>query len=344
MLLAYAKAICDELTVGMRRSFVASPFAAGRPLHARAIIAATADSIFVFMDTLQQGGDGTIFLQMRGVKRTLFLLIVLALAGYGTGAVWLVAHETALLFAAGRPLGDLRPAAPFEAVVSPGASGPRRLLWVMRESAGPDTRPWILFLHGNGATIASRLNILHYERLRALGANVAAPEYRGFGGVEGTPSEPGVDEDARAAYDYLRGPLHVRPERIVIYGWSLGSAVAVDLASQVDEAAVILEGAPSSIVAIGQQRYPFFPIRLLIRNPFESILKIGNVRSPKLFLHSPEDSLIPIGEGRRLFDAAPGPKAWVEVSGGHVYAAEKDPRFFPAIQTFLRAQHLLPEP
>lgn len=278
---------------------------------------------------------------MKGFRRTLFLLIVLALVGYGTGAVWLVAHETALLFAAGRPLGDLRPSAPFEAVASPGAAAPRRLLWLMRASAGADTRPWILFLHGNGATIASRLNILHYERLRALGANVAAPEYRGFGGVEGTPSEPGVDEDARAAYDYLRGPLHVRPDRIVIYGWSLGSAVAVDLASQVEEAAVILEGAPSSVVAVGQQRYPIFPIRLLIRNPFESILKIGHVRSPKLFLHSPEDTIIPIGEGRRLYDAAPGPKEWVEVAGGHIYASEKDPAFFQYVRRFLIEQRVL---
>ncbi|HTM25220.1 MAG TPA: alpha/beta hydrolase [Vicinamibacterales bacterium] len=278
---------------------------------------------------------------MKGFRRTLFLLIVLALVGYGTGAVWLVAHETALLFAAGRPLGDLRPAAPFEAVASPGAAGPRRLLWLMPASAGADTRPWILFLHGNGATIASRLNILHYERLRAIGANVAAPEYRGFGGVEGTPSEPGVDEDARAAYDYLRGPLHVRPDRIVIYGWSLGSAVAVDLASQVEEAAVILEGAPSSVVAVGQQRYPIFPIRLLIRNPFESILKIGRVRSPKLFLHSPEDTIIPIGEGRRLYDAAPGPKEWVEVAGGHIYASEKDPAFFQYVRRFLIEQRVL---
>jgi pimeloyl-ACP methyl ester carboxylesterase len=279
---------------------------------------------------------------MKGFKRTLVLLIVLALVGYGTAAVWLVAHETALLFASGRPLGDLRPAAPFEAVASPGTSGPRRLLWLMRASAGADGRPWILFLHGNGATIASRLNILHYERLRALGANVVAPEYRGFGGVEGTPSESGVGEDARAAYDYLRGPLHIPPDRIVIYGWSLGSAVAVDLASQVEESAVILEGAPASVVAVGQQRYPIFPIRLLIRNPFESILKIGRVRSPKLFLHSPEDAIIPIGEGRRLFDAAPAPKEWVEVAGGHIYASEKDPRFFSAIQTFLQANHVLP--
>jgi fermentation-respiration switch protein FrsA (DUF1100 family) len=157
------------------------------------------------------------------------------------------------------------------------------------------------------------------------------------------PTEQGVDEDARAGYEYLRDEMHVAPARIVIYGWSLGSAVVVDLASQVDEGAVILEGAPSSIVAIGQQRYPLFPIRLLIRNPFESILRIDKVRAPKLFLHSPQDAVVPIGEGHRLFDAAPAPKAWVEVAGGHVYAAEKDPAFFEHVRRFLVEQRLLSE-
>ncbi len=94
--------------------------------------------------------------------------------------------------------------------------------------------------------------------------------------------------------------------------------------------------------AVGARRYPYFPIRLLIRNPFESIRKIDHVGSPVLFLHSREDAVIPFDEGRRLFDAAREPKQFVEVSGGHVYASEKDPRFFPAIRSFLQAQRLLP--
>ncbi|MGH9411721.1 MAG: alpha/beta hydrolase, partial [Vicinamibacterales bacterium] len=116
---------------------------------------------------------------------------------------------------------------------------------------------------------------------------------------------------------------------------SLGSAVAVDLASHVESAAVILEGAPASVLAIAEIRYPWVPVKLLLRNPFESILKIGGVHAPVLFLHSPEDQVIPIGEGRRLFDAARPPKQFVEVTGGHIYASERDPRFFAAVQTFL---------
>lgn len=282
------------------------------------------------------------FASMRRLRRALILVGILTIVAYIGAMIWLVTRETTILFEAGRPLGDLRPAAPFEEVSIEQAQGPRQRLWVMRAAADSAARPWVLYLHGNASNIATRLNIFHCERLRALGLNVIAAEYRGFGGMEGVPTEAGLNSDARSGYDYLRQQLHADPRRIIIYGWSLGSAVAVDLASQVDEAALVLEGAPASLVAIGARRYPYFPIRMLIRNPFESIRKIDTIGSPILFLHSPEDAVIPFDEGRRLFDAAPAPKQFVEVTGGHVYASEKDPRFFPAIQAFLQTQRLLP--
>ena len=277
-------------------------------------------------------------------RRLLTGVLLLAVLAYGGAMVWLVTQETRLVFQAGAPLGERRPAQPYEQLdhVEEGSVQPNARAWLMPAAVSPERQPWVIFLHGNASNIAGRLNILHYERLRALGLNVMAPEYRGYGGLDGVPTEAGLAEDARRAYDTLRRVKHAEPRRIIIYGWSLGSAVAVHLASRVDEAAVILEGAPASIVAIGQQRYPYFPIRWLIRNPFESIARIDKIGSPVLFLHSPEDAVIPFGEGRRLFDAAPEPKQFVEVSGGHVYAAEKDPRFFPAIRAFLEAHRLLP--
>jgi fermentation-respiration switch protein FrsA (DUF1100 family) len=276
------------------------------------------------------------------LRRTIASIGIVAIVAYLGAIVYLVTQETTIVFSPTRPLGDLRPKTPFEQVWVDGTTGPRQLAWVMRTATDSDTRPWLIYLHGNGANIATRMNIVHYERLWKLGLNVIAPEYRGFGGVEGVPSEAGLNADARGSYEYLRQQQRVDPRRIIIYGWSLGSAVAVDLAANVDEAAVILEGAPASLVAIGERRYPYFPIRLLIRNPFESILKIDKVRSPVLFLHSPEDVIIPIEEGRRLFAAAAQPKQWVEVAGGHVYAAEKDPGFFTAVRTFLQSHRLLP--
>lgn len=281
------------------------------------------------------------FATVRLFRRALFLVVVLAVLAYAGGVIWLVTQETRIVFDP-RPQGDLRPAAPFDEVFIEPTQAPRQRLWVMRTLGDSADRPWVIYLHGNASNVATRMNILHCERLRALGLNVLAVEYRGFGGMPGVPTEAGLFSDARSAYDYVRQSLHVDSRRLIIYGWSLGSAVAVDLASHVDKAAVVLEGAPASLVAIGERRYPYFPIRLLIRNPFESIKKIDKVGAPVLFLHSPEDAVIPFEEGRKLYAAAPFPKQFVEISGGHVYSAEKDPKFFPAIRAFLQAQRLLP--
>ena len=268
-----------------------------------------------------------------------------ALVLYGAAVAYMMSQETRLVFRPRADLGSLRPAPPFEQAdmtnhpgVQPASMRPvngHPFAWIMR--AGPDTdaRPWIIFFHGNDATVGSRLNIEHYEHLRQLGFNVFAPEYPGFAGVDGVPTEPALEHDGRLAYDFVRSDLHVPPRRIILYGWSLGSAVAVDLASHVDEAALILEGALPSVAALGAERYPWLPVRLVIRNPFESILKIPGIRAPVLFLHSPDDQIVPIADGRRLFDAAPAPKQFVEVEGGHIYASERDPRFFPTIKAFL---------
>jgi fermentation-respiration switch protein FrsA (DUF1100 family) len=273
--------------------------------------------------------------------RLLLALLLSGVLGYSAAVLWLITQETRLVFQAGRTLTAARPAFPYEQIDIPHEDGARAFGWVMRPHAS-DAGTWMLFLHGNAATIAARVNIAHYTELRQLGLNLLAPEYRGFASLEGVPTEQSLSEDARAAYDYLRTARRVAASRIVIYGWSLGSAVAVDLASKVDQAGVILEGAPASLVDIGQQRYPFFPIRLLMRNPFDSIRKVDRIRAPMLFIHSPDDTIIPIAEGRRLYDAAQTEKTFVEVRGGHIDATYEDTqRFYGAIRSFLAQQHLL---
>jgi fermentation-respiration switch protein FrsA (DUF1100 family) len=283
--------------------------------------------------------------------RTRFAITrVLAVVGaalallYGAALVWLVTQETRLVFQAGRPLGPARPAPPYKQVDIPRADGARQFAWLMEQPAA-GTAPWVLYLHGNAATIASRGNIGRYAQLRGLGLNVLAAEYRGFGGLEGVPTEQALAADARAAYDYLRGALGIPADRIVIYGWSLGSAVAVSLAADVPQAAVILEGAPASLVDIGQLQYPLFPIRMIMSNPFESVTRVDRVRAPMLFLHSPEDAVIPIAEGRRLYDAVRAPKTFVELRGGHVYANDVDRAVFEnAIRTFLERHAIIGRP
>jgi fermentation-respiration switch protein FrsA (DUF1100 family) len=271
--------------------------------------------------------------------RVLLVLLIIVVIGYGGAVLWLMTQETRLVFEAGATLAPTRPAFPYEQVNIPHNDGTQQFAWIMQQR-GSDT--WVLFLHGNAATIASRVNISRYTGLRNLGVNVIAPEYRGFAGLDGVPTESSLTADARSAYRYLLSTRRVSPSRIVVYGWSLGSAVAVDLASKVDEAAVVLEGAPASLVDVGRGRYPFFPIRLIMRNPFDSIRKVDEIHSPILFLHSPEDTVIPISEGRRLYEAAQTEKTFVEVRGGHVNAADQDPdTFFGAIRTFLAHHHLI---
>jgi uncharacterized protein len=275
--------------------------------------------------------------------RVIVALLLIAAMCYGAAVLYLITQETDLVFQAGRTLAESRPPFSYQQVDIPRSDGVRQFAWIMPGPQSPDDSTWVLFLHGNAATVAAKVNIAHYVELRNLGLNVMAPEYRGFGGLDGLPTEPVLAADAQAAYDYLRNVRRIPASRLVIYGWSLGSAVAVTLASQVEAAAVILEGAPSSVVAVAQQQYPFFPIRLIMRNHFDSISKIGHIRGPFLFLHSPEDGVIPIAEGRRLYEAAPGDKTFVEVPGGHVDASTVDTeRFYGAIRTFLAAHRLLP--
>ncbi len=216
-----------------------------------------------------------------------------------------------------------RPPFAYEEIDLPHPDGARQIAWLMPHTAS-GANSWILYLHGNATTITSHVNISHYRLLRDLGLNIIAPEYRGFGGLEGVATELSLQADARAAYEYLRTTRQISPSRIIAYGWSLGSALAVDLASREPFAIVILEAAPASLIDLTQQRYPFFPLRLLMRNRFDAIRNIDRISSPLLFLHSTHDEVIPISEGRRLFDAAGGEKTFVEIGGGHFTASEVD--------------------
>ncbi len=266
----------------------------------------------------------------------LFYLLALAAIGYAISVLWLIGQEARIVTAAARSLPAARPEFPYEQVDIPRPDGPQ-FAWVMKRGA-PDSGPWALFLHGSAATVASGPSISRCRVLRAAGLNVLAPEYRGFAGLAGPATEGSLHADAHAAYDYLRRTRRVPEAKIVIYGFSLGAAVAAEVASDASPAAVVLEAAPASIFDMTRDRYPFFPVRLLIRRQFETISTIGRVRAPLLFLHSPDDVVVPISEGRRLFDAARAEKVFVEVRGGHLDAAETDAPGFTAALTALLAR------
>lgn len=208
--------------------------------------------------------------------------------------------------------------------------------WVMRPSSSAADARWLLICHGNAGNLSEAGRAQHYAGLTALGLGILAFDYRGYGESEGAPDERGVYLDAVAAYRYLRDTLGVPAERVVLFGHSLGSAVAVELATREPAAGLILDGALLSGIARGQELYPWVPVRLIARNRFESDRKIGRLTLPKLFLHARADDVVPIDHGERLFALAPEPKRFVRLAGGHGDAFLVDSAaYYGAIATFL---------
>jgi pimeloyl-ACP methyl ester carboxylesterase len=277
----------------------------------------------------------------RPLRALLFLLAVVVI-GHTVGVLTLVNGETTLVLEAGQTLGDARPPFPYMQIDLPRNDDRRQFAWVMpREQPGG---PWVLYLHGNASTLASTVNISHYRELRHAGLNVMAPEYRGFAGLDGVPTESALEADARTAYDYLRFIRKIPPGQIVVYGWSLGSAVAVDLAAAIDEGAVILEGAAASASAMSARRYPLFPMRLLMRNGFDPVGNVGRIRAPMLFIHGIDDEVVPRSEGRRLFEAVQSDKRFLELRGGHVTVIDANASAFSdTVRQFVGEHGLLPE-
>ena len=173
----------------------------------------------------------------------------------------------------------------------------------------------VLFCHGNAGNISHRLDSIRV--FHDLNLSTFIFDYRGYGSSEGRPSERGTYLDARAAWDYLIRRKAFAPGNIIVFGRSLGAAVAARLAGERDPGALILESAFTSITDLGAELYPFLPIRLLSRYRFSTIRHLRGVRCPVLVVHSRSDGIIPFPHGRRLFDAAEAPKAFLEISGSH---------------------------
>jgi pimeloyl-ACP methyl ester carboxylesterase len=192
----------------------------------------------------------------------------------------------------------------------------------------------ILFLHGNAGNASHRLP--NAAELARLGADVLLIDYRGYGMSEGTPSESGAYADARAGLAHLTGERGFSVQRIVLFGRSLGAAVAVDLAGDRELAGVILESTFSSAADVA--RGMLGPaLAYLARGRFDSASKIDRIRSPLLFFHGDRDQIIDYGLGRRLFELAPEPKQFETISGaGHNDTVQVGGRpYFARIAQFL---------
>ena len=173
----------------------------------------------------------------------------------------------------------------------------------VRYKAPPEeSAPTVILFHGNGEDLAQRGHIA-LELIEA-GYGVLLAEYRGYGGNPGKPHEAGLYADARAAFAYASA----RSDAIVLHGYSLGSGVAVQLASEARIDALILEAPFTSIVDVAAKRFPLFPVRLLSRDRYDSLSKIASIRAPLLIYGGTKDGVIPPAHFQRLFDAARGDK------------------------------------
>lgn len=227
-------------------------------------------------------------------------------------ATWLAALETRLLYVPTAELA-LTPAAyglPYRTLDYCAEDGVQLMAWSLERDAAA---PWLIYFHGNGENISRYLSFT--AQLYDLGLNVLMPEYRGYGLSAGTPSEAGLYRDAQAAYRQLRA-RGVPAGQIVLYGFSLGSAVAVELARREPVAALVLEAPFTSIPEVAKARYWVVPPRL-VQSRFASVDKIGEVDAPLLVLHSPHDMSVPYALGRALYGRARGPKRFVALRGHH---------------------------
>lgn len=199
---------------------------------------------------------------------------------------------------------------------------------------GPQGRT-ILLLHGNGG------NISHYLRtllvLHQLGHAVLAVDYRGFGRSAGVPSESGTYRDAEAAFDYLVRQRRLAPANIVVYGRSLGGAVATWLAAHRRPGGLILESTFTRLVDLGALRYPWLPVALLSRFEYDSAVQIRRVRCPVLVAHGRADGTVPFRFGRALAAQASPAADFVALPGGHNDAFLRGgPTYYQHLDAFIR--------
>lgn len=225
----------------------------------------------------------------------------------------------------------------FQALTLSTADGEALAGWFIPASAARGT---LLYLHGNGGNIGHRLD--QVEVFHRLGLNVLIIDYRGYGASSGRPSEEGTYQDALAAWNYLTQEKRLAPERVVVFGESLGGSVAAWLAARQPPAGLVIYASFTSVPEMAQALYPMFPASRLARYRYDTRAALRGVNCPVLILHSPEDEIIPFSHGQALLAAAREPKRLVELRGGHNDALEVSREVYTReigafLQQFLRS-------
>lgn len=239
-------------------------------------------------------------------------IVIMAALVYLGGLAVLFFKQREMLFPI-PPVGRTAPAAAglpeAEEHVLTTADGEKVIVWHVPAKPG---HPVILFFPGNGDFLAGRVS--RFKAMTSDGTGLVALSYRGYAGSSGAPSEQGLFKDAAAAYAFTRE--RYAADRIVVWGFSLGTGVAVAVASEHPIGRLILEAPYTSTADVAASLFRFVPVRLLMRDPFHSDRRIAQVRVPLLIMHGDSDPAIPIVFGERLFALAHEPKQFVRFPGG----------------------------
>ncbi|UCE88555.1 MAG: alpha/beta hydrolase [Pseudomonadota bacterium] len=248
---------------------------------------------------------------------SLWFIVLVAIGGYVLVLLVLYLLQARLLYLPGIPGREITatPAAiglRHEDVELLTEDGVRLHGWFV---PGRDARGVVLFFHGNAGNISHRLDSLRI--FHQLGYSSFIIDYRGYGLSEGRPTEQGTYRDADAAWRYLVEQRGEAPHGIVVFGRSLGAAVAAYLAGAEKPRALIVETAFTSVPDLAAELYPMFPVRPLSRFRYDTRARLAGVSCPVLIVHSADDEIIPFSHGRSLFEAAREPKQMLVIRGGH---------------------------
>jgi uncharacterized protein len=207
---------------------------------------------------------------------------------------------------------------PYESVTLQAEDGVTLHGWLVPAQAAMGrmgTTGTVLFFHGNAGNISHRIDYL--SMFHRLGYQTFIFDYRGYGQSDGSPSESGTYIDAQAAWDYLVEERGIPPGSIALFGESLGGAVAAWLAAREHPGLLVLASVFTSLPDMAAKIYPLFPVRLLSRFNYNTLEYLESVACPVFIAHSPQDEIVPFAHGRALYDAAPEPKEFLELEGGH---------------------------
>jgi uncharacterized protein len=255
-------------------------------------------------------------------------LLLLAILVFGVPALAWLFQDRLIFFP--QPLGSIRHlptrAVPFEVLA---ADGTHLRGWIVPGAAAP--APAVIYFGGNAEEVSWTLADARWPREWAIvGLN-----YRGYGASDGKPGQAAIEADALAIYDAIAGRGDVDPRRIVVFGRSLGTAVAAHVAARRAVAGAVLASPYDSMTALGRLHYPWLPVSLLLRHPFDAAADAKNARMPMLAIVAEADTIVPPERSRALFEAWAGQKTWLSIRGADHNSLGATADFWQGVGGFL---------